>query len=136
MKKFFKQAFMVAILSINMFMISNPTLVSAWGDNTAGGQGRPNYTKAQIDAGALGDKITFNSISDNTGLGQGEDGNEKYFVTTRKYNDTDTSHKWQAGSIDIEDGQEYVIRMYAHNQIAAENSYNTGFFCCYSLYQN
>lgn len=92
-----------------------PITISAWGDNTAGGQGRPNYTKAQIDAGSLGDKITFNSISDNTGLGQGEDGNEKYFVAACKYNDNDTNYKWQAGSIEVEDGGEYVIRLFAHN---------------------
>lgn len=90
---------------------STKMTVFAWGDNSENNKGRPFYTKAEIDTGALGDKITFNSISDNTALGT----SEKYFVATRKYNDTDTSHKWQAGSITVEDGGEYVIRMYVHN---------------------
>ncbi len=112
MNKRCKRFLVLFMLTIFIFydVFSLKIVVSAWGDNTAGGQGRPNYTKAQIDAGALGDKITFNSISDNTTYGD-----EKNFVTARKYNDTDLSHKWQGSDITVEDGGEYVIRMYVHN---------------------
>lgn len=98
-----------------MFMISNPTLVSAWGDNSGLPNGRPDYTMKQIDEGILGDTITFNSISDNISLGSGKNGNEKTFVAAREYTDTDASHKFQAAYLEVQDGKEYVIRIYVHN---------------------
>lgn len=85
--------------------------VFAWGDNSENNKGRPFYTKAEIDTGALGDKITFNSISDNTALGT----SEKYFVAARKYNDADPTHGFRTDELQVEDGKEYVIRMYIHN---------------------
>lgn len=88
-----------------------PSFVSAWGDNSEDSVNmRPSYTEAEIDAGKLGDKITFNSISDNKDLGD-----EKNFMSARMYNDTDLSHLWQDDEIMVEDGKEYVIRMYVHN---------------------
>ena len=72
---------------------STKMTVFAWGDNSENNKGRPFYTKAEIDTGALGDKITFNSISDNTALGT----SEKYFVATREYNDTDTHNNSPKG---------------------------------------
>lgn len=84
--------------------------VSAWGDNSGLPDMRPSYTKAEIDAGKLGDKITFNSISDNDPYGD-----EKNFMSARMYNDTDLSHPWRKNEIEVEDGKEYVIRMYVHN---------------------
>lgn len=110
MKKAIKFSFATAAVVATLGAAVAPTLVSAWGDNSGLPNMRPSYTKAQIDAGALGDKITFNSISDNTTYGD-----EKNFVTARKYNDTDLSHKWQGSDITVEDGGEYVIRMYVHN---------------------
>jgi len=116
-----------------------PTLVSAWGDNSAGGKGRPSYTIDQINNGAIGPtklsdgenyknspnypgQIIFNTISDST------IGNEKNFVGTRECaldgtrcldvetnaNPTSTT-KWQGNNITVEDGKTYVIRLYVHN---------------------
>ena len=112
MNKRCKRFLVLFMLTIFIFydVFSLKIVVSAWGDNSGLPNMRPSYTKAQIDAGALGDKITFNSISDNTTYGD-----EKNFVTARKYNDTDLSHKWQGSDITVEDGGEYVIRMYVHN---------------------
>lgn len=123
MRKRFVSIFVVIIFAFLLYVIANNAkdqnddkLIAGWGDNSLDQENkRPSYTKAEIDAGALGDTITFNSISDNSALGEGKDGNEKNFVAAREYNDTDTSHKWQADDITVEDGKEYVIRMYVHN---------------------
>lgn len=123
MGKRFASIFVVIIFAFLLYVIANNAkdqnddkLIAGWGDNSLDQENmRPSYTKAEIDAGALGDTITFNSISDNSALGEGKDGNEKNFVAACEYNDTDTSHKWQADDITVEDGKEYVIRMYVHN---------------------
>lgn len=107
-KKIIKIAY---ILIVYIFIIHSPLPVLAWGDNSGLPDMRPSYTMKQIDEGILGDTITFNSISDNTSLG----GNEKNFVAAREYNDTDVSHLFQADSITVQNGKEYVIRMYVHN---------------------
>ena len=83
-----------------------PQLVYAWGDSDGG---RPSYTTDEVNNGALGETITFNSISDNPALG----GDEKNFVGARRV-DSD-SHVWNANTIAAEDGEKYYIRMYVHN---------------------
>lgn len=98
-----------------VFIMSKIITVSAWGDNSGLPGMRPSYTMKQIDEGVLGDKITFNSISDNTSLGAGENGNEKGFVAAREYNDANTESPFRTDSLKVEDGKEYVIRMYVHN---------------------
>lgn len=58
------------------------------------------------------DYVTFNSIIDNPALAPSKD--ERYFVAAKKVGDntfTDTSV--------AEDGKEYVVRMYVHNNAAA-----------------
>lgn len=85
-------------------------LVTAWGDN---GGGRPSYTIAEINNGALGDKITLNSISDNPNIGD-----EKNFVGARLL--SDTSKVWNANEIAAVDGETYVIRAYVHNNSPKE----------------
>lgn len=114
MKKLFAAFFIEAtVAAIFITVLLNVIIVSAWGDN---GGGRPNYTKAEIDAGALGDKIVFNSISDNSALGAGKDGNEKNFVAAREANGNNgAANVWNADEIKIEDGKEYLIRLYVHN---------------------
>lgn len=84
-----------------------PESVSAWGDNSGG---RQSYTKAQINSGALGNKIIFNSISDSV------IGDEKNFVGAR-LDDGNTSNTktWNANEINVEDGKTYVVRLYVHN---------------------
>ncbi len=100
------------MLTIFIFydVFSLKIVVSAWGDNSGLPNMRPSYTLEQIDKGVLGDKITFNSISNDPTIGD-----EKNFVSARKYNDTDLSHPWRDNDITVEDGGEYVIRMYVHN---------------------
>ena len=115
-----KFRFLFFILTINIVFIfdifSKTTFVSAWGDNSGLKDMRPSYTMEEINADILGDKITFNSISNNPALGDGKNGNEKNFVAARKSDDADTSHLWQADEYkNVQDGQEYVVRMYVHN---------------------
>lgn len=94
-----------------------PSQVNAWGDNTA--NGRPSYTIEDINAGKLGDKIVFNSISNS------KIGDEKNFVAASynanfcegnrvcatKY----VAPEWHADNIKVEDGKVYTIRLYVHN---------------------
>ena len=94
-----------------------PSQVNAWGDNTA--NGRPSYTIDDINAGKLGDKIVFNSISNS------KIGDEKNFVAAT-YNANFCPQgaecamryvepEWHADNIKVEDGKVYTIRLYVHN---------------------
>ncbi len=89
-----------------------PAIVMAWGDSA---NGRPSYTIEEINAGKLGDKITFNSISD------GKIGDEKNFVgaiETSKINWKNVKSSdltWNANEITIKDGETYTVRLYVHN---------------------
>ena len=58
--------------------------------------------------------VTFNSITDNTNFG-----NELYFVSASPYTGDPTKNHW-TDQTEVENGKEYVIRMYVHNN-AAEN---------------
>lgn len=88
--------------------VVTPSLVSAWGDSN---KGRPSYTEAQISDGVLGDKIVFNSISD------GVIGDEKNFVAAIEYEEGKNyaGVEAPANTIKVENGKEYLIRLYAHN---------------------
>ena len=79
-----------------------------WGDN--GGM-RPSYTADEVKAGALGNKIIFNTISDSMM------GNEKNFVGAREYTgiNAGVNNVWEGNDIVVEDGKEYIIRLYVHN---------------------
>ena len=77
--------------------------VSAWGDSDGG---RPSYTVKEIESGVLKNQITFNSISDGT------IGNEKYFVAA---SESGNSSAWQNGELTVEEGKEYIVRLYVHN---------------------
>ncbi|MBR3414917.1 hypothetical protein IKG73_02820 [Candidatus Saccharibacteria bacterium] len=84
--------------------------VSAWGDNSGKEGGRESYTLKQVESGALKNKIVFNSISDST------IGDEKKFVSARENDGSkDMNKTWQTGELTVEEGKEYVIRLYAHN---------------------
>jgi uncharacterized repeat protein (TIGR01451 family) len=81
-----------------------PVAVQAWGDSN---NGRPSYTLEQINKGALGNKITFNSISNS------KIGDEKNFVGAKVAGtNVDT---WNADTINVKDGETYTIRLYVHN---------------------
>ena len=78
--------------------------VSAWGDDTE--DGRRTYTIEEINKGAIDDQIVLNSISDNPDL------NELYFVQARA---ADAKNVWNANDIEVENGKEYIVRLYVHN---------------------
>lgn len=103
MRKTIKLTLCLAVLLCSCLQ---PQLVYAWGDSDGG---RPSYTTDEVNNGALGETITFNSISDNPALG----GDEKNFVSARQV-DSD-SEVWNANTIAAEDGERYYIRMYVHN---------------------
>ncbi len=105
MNKVYKSILSVAACSIVAGASIVPqAAVNAWGDS---GRGRTTYTNAQVNAGQLGDKIVFNSISD------GVYGDEKNFVNARLKGDTNSL--WKANSINVEMGETYTIRLYVHN---------------------
>lgn len=103
MRKTTKLALCLAVL---LCLILSPKMAYAWGDSDGG---RPSYTTDEVNNGALGERITFNSISDNPALG----GDEKNFVGARRV-DSDSA-VWNANTIAAEDGEKYYIRMYVHN---------------------
>ena len=103
MRKTTKFALCLVVL---LCLILSPQMAYAWGDSDGG---RPSYTTDEVNNGALGERITFNSISDNPALG----GDEKNFVSARQV-DSD-SEVWNANTIAAEDGEKYYIRMYVHN---------------------
>ena len=73
---------------------------------------RRSYTVQQIKDGILGKRITFNSIKDGCN-GWGYKGNEKRFVSAVKIKGENT--RWRFGFIEAEDGAEYLIRVFIHN---------------------
>jgi uncharacterized repeat protein (TIGR01451 family)/LPXTG-motif cell wall-anchored protein/prepilin-type processing-associated H-X9-DG protein len=54
--------------------------------------------------------ITFNSITNNNK----EVGDERYFVSASPYTGNGANNKWTDSTI-VENGKEYVVRMYVHN---------------------
>lgn len=102
----------VAALAGTAFVATN---ASAWGDNAGG---RRSYTIEEINNGAIDDKIVLNSISNNPDL------NELYFVQARA---ADAKNIWNANDIEVENGKEYIVRLYVHNnnprgtEMVAEN---------------
>lgn len=107
MKKLQKML-MLTVLIVALGMLLCPERCSAWGDS---GGGRPSYTTEQIDQGVLGDKIVFNSISD------GVIGDEKNFVGARENTGINAGkdNVWNGNDINVENGKEYLVRLYAHN---------------------
>lgn len=73
--------------------------VSAWGPS------RTTFTMAKPSS-----YITFNSITDNNK----EVGDERYFVSASPYTGSAANNKW-TDSTTVENGKEYVVRMYVHN---------------------
>lgn len=132
MKKAFKSTLAVAAVATAIAGVAAvPSLVSAWGDN---GGLRPSYTVDEINKGAIGatqlsdgddyknsknypGTIVFNSISDSV------IGDEKNFVGARECVYTETgeckteglNNVWNGNNITIEDGKDYLIRLYVHN---------------------
>lgn len=106
MNKAVKSTFAVAAAMASV--VASPALVSAWGDN---GGGRASYTVNQINSGVLGNRIVFNSISNST------IGDEKNFVGARENTGVNAgaANVWNGNDITVEDGKEYIVRLYVHN---------------------
>lgn len=86
----------------------SPVAVLAWGDSSEGG--RRTYTIDEINKGVLGDNIVFNSIEKST------IGDERNFVGARLDNgDKGAENVWNANEITVEDGKDYIVRLYVHN---------------------
>ena len=109
MKKALKTAlYASAILAVSSATLS-PVAVMAWGDSAS--NSRKSYTVDEIEHGALGDEIVLNSISN------GVAGDEKNFVSAREFDGKtkDTEAVWSANEITVEDGKDYIVSMYVHN---------------------
>lgn len=109
MSKAFKATLAVAAATAAIAgTISTPSAVNAWGDN--GGM-RKSHTIDEINRGALGDKIVFNTISNS------EMGDEKNFVGARVDTGVNAGAKnvWEGNEIKVEDGKTYLVRLYVHN---------------------
>lgn len=116
-------------LAVLISMILCPITVSAWGDNTPGDAGRPSYSLEQVNKGELGNKIVFNSITiadtdyayyKNTfgkDLPVGTITHEKNFVGARENTGVNAGAEnvWNGNEITVEDGKEYLVRLYVHN---------------------
>lgn len=109
MRKVFKGTLAVAASAAMLTGVAmTPSQSLAWGDN---GGGRKSYTINQINQGALGNKIVFNSISNSV------IGNEKNFVGARENTGVNAGieNVWNGNDITVEDGKEYLVRLYVHN---------------------
>jgi uncharacterized repeat protein (TIGR01451 family) len=104
MNKVYKAILGVAAAAIVSGATLAPVAVMAWGDSAGG---RAVYTLDDVNAGKLGDTITFNSITN------GKIGDERNFVGAKL--STDTSNVWKANEISVKDGHVVTIRLYVHN---------------------
>ncbi len=130
MKKAVKTTLAVAAGAVAIAgVVTLPNIVSAWGDNTPGDKGRPSYSLEQVNKGALGNSIVFNSITiadtdyayykDAFGkdLPKGTITHEKNFVGARENTgiNAGADNVWNGNEITVEDGKEYLVRLYVHN---------------------
>lgn len=100
MNKIFKAGSGIAAAAA--ITLTGAIAVSAWGPT------RREFTMAN-PAGY----VTFNSITDNS-----VEGNELYFVSSSPYTGNAANNKWTDSTM-VENGKEYVVRMYVHNNAAA-----------------
>ena len=123
MNKVYKAILGVAAAAIVSGATLAPAAVMAWGDSAGG---RPEYSLDDINAGKLGDTITFNSIKN------GKIGHEFNFVGAKQ--STSSSNVWNADNITVKDGDVVTIRLYVHNNSPkAEKAIATGVSANFSL---
>lgn len=106
----------VAALAMIVTPITAVQTAQAYGP-VEGQDGRKFYTLKEIEDGALGDKVTFNSIVD---MG-GAQPYEPNFVSAQKAGviANDVKAYWNGNEqVDVEYGEEYLIRLYVHNDNA------------------
>ncbi|NBJ02653.1 DUF11 domain-containing protein [Lachnospiraceae bacterium] len=108
MRRAIRSLFIAVYTIIIVDVTFSSMVVFAYGNN--GDKIRDEYTNEDINSGKLGNTITFNSISD------GAIGHEFNFTGARvdDGNDLGPDNKW-LDDIVAEDGQTYVVRLYAHN---------------------
>ena len=84
-------------------------VISAWGPD------RPTYTMNDP-----ADHVTFNSITDNSMLmgGYTMNGDERYFVEASPFTGDASTLNWDDETT-VENGKEYVVHMYVHNDAAS-----------------
>lgn len=121
----------VSITLIFLFLVLPPITSFAWGDNSADGL-RATYSMRDVSEGKAtsGNTPVFNSIevadSDYDWYKTNHNGqeipstiitDEKNFVGARKDNGVNDAkvNRWNGNQIAAEDGQTYVVRIYAHN---------------------
>ena len=114
MKTAMKSAFAVAAATAAVAgAVATPMAASAFSRDT--------YSLQQINSGELGNKITFNSIiynasTDEKWHDEGMLENETNFVGARKAGaNLGYKNVWEGDTIDAEEGQEYLVRIYVHN---------------------
>ena len=110
-------------LAVVIFLcILSPIKSLAWGDSSGG---RMHYTIEEINSGALGDTITFNSIVDP----EGAQPYEPNFVSAQSADAiaNDTKSNWYGNDVmDVENGREYLIRLYVHNNSVPQQDEESG----------
>lgn len=92
-------------------------IASGWNDSDGG---RESHSIEKINAGILGDRIIFNTITisdeDKHKYPEGTISHEKNFVAARVNNGSHGSKNvWQGNLIEVREGEEYFIRIYCHN---------------------
>ncbi len=102
-------AMIIAILALGLLAVKALDISYARKSNA---KTRRSYTVQQIKDGVLGKRIVFNSISDGSYI-WGYKGNEKRFVSAAKIEGENT--RWRFGFIKAEDGAEYLINVFIHN---------------------
>lgn len=100
MKKLTKAG--IALGAVAAVVATGAMVVSAWGPT-----GRKTFTMKNP-----ADYITFNSITDNV------IGDERYFVSGSKWTGNNKDNYFSDNTV-VEDGKEYVVRIYVHNNAGA-----------------
>ena len=101
MKKIMKAS--IGVAAVAALAGAGALVAFAWGPS------RTTYTMAKP-----ADHVVFNSITDNNK----EVGDERYFVSASPYTGSASSNYW-SDATKVENGKEYVVRMYVHNNAAS-----------------
>lgn len=110
----------MAVIIFVMSIISTPMPIHASSDDD-NHFSRPTYSLQEMNDGALGDTITFNSIiyDENTDSALYKSDmltNETNFVGARiDDGDHGVDNVWNGNEIEAVDGQTYIVRLYVHN---------------------
>ena len=93
----------IGIAAVAAVAATGALVAFAWG---------PSRTTYTLEKPAT--KVTFNSITNNNK----EVGDERYFVSASPYTGDASQNHW-TDNTEVENGKEYVVRMYVHNNAAS-----------------